>query len=258
MISKYVYKPIMNCAILTDMKAMSISKQLNEQLKGIKPGEIFGVKNFQNLNNPQTVVLELSRLFKKGTIKRLSKGKYYIPETTRFGEVGPSEWQILDKVIKENGGYFAGTMALNRIGVTTQIPAVVTIRGARSTRTLQIGYLKIKLYRQGNKAANYQDSKITDIIEAIRLIKKTPDGSSERTITRIKEILKDFSKQEINILTNLSKNERPFVRAMLGALLQDLGKTEIKSIKDSLNPITKYKLGFNDKIIVNSESWGIV
>lgn len=258
MICKYIHKHINNCGILTDMKAMSISKQLREQIKSIKPGEIFGLKAFKNLDNPQAVVLELSRLFKKGTIKRLSKGKYYIPEATRFGEVGPSEWQILDNVIKENGGYFAGTMALNRIGVTTQIPAIITIRGARSTRTLKIGYLTIKLYRQGNQAARYQDSNITDIIEAIRLIKKTPDGNSERTITRVKEILKDLSKKDIDTLTKLSKNERPFVRATLGAIFEDLGKSEIKSIKESLNPTTKYKLGFKDKSISNMKSWGIV
>lgn len=241
------------------MKAMSISKQLKQRIENIKPGEIFGLNDFEDLGNSQAVALELSRLFQKGIIKRLTKGKYYIPEVTRFGTVGPSEWQILDKVIKENGGYFAGNMALNRIGVTTQIPAVITIRGARSTRTLRIGYLTIKLYRQGNKAAKYQDSKITDIIEAIRLIKKTPDGDSKRTITRIREILKDLPRKDLETLTALSKNERPFVRATLGALLEGLGKNSAtESIKDSLNPITKYKLGFKDKTMSNLENWGII
>lgn len=240
------------------MEAMSISKQIRERITSIKPGEIFGLNNFEDLGNPQAVALELSRLFQKGTIKRLTKGKYYIPETTRFGTIGPSEWQILDKIIKENGGYFAGTMALNRIGVTTQIPAVITIRGARSTRTLKIGYLTIKLYRQGNKAARYQDSALTDIIEAIRLIKKTPDGDSKRTMARIKEILKDLPKKNIETLTKLSSHERPFVRATLGALLESLGEPEAENIKKSLNPITKYRMDFKDISMANMESWGII
>jgi len=240
------------------MKAMSISKQLKERIKNIKPGEIFGLNDFESLNNPQAVALELSRLCRKGTIKRLTKGKYYTPETTRFGTIGPSEWQILDKVIKENGGYFAGTMALNRIGVTTQVPSVITIRGARSTRTLKIGYLTIQFYRQGNKAARYQDSSLTDIIEAIRLIKRTPDGNSEQTLTRIKDILKDMPRKNIAALINLSKNERPFIRATLGALLEEIGTMKTDSIKDSLNPITKYKLGFKVRDTDTFENWGIV
>lgn len=236
---------------------MSISKQVQEQIQRTKPGSIFGIKDFENLNNSQAVALELSRLSKKGQITRLTKGKYYVPETSRFGTLGPSEWQILDNIIKENGGYFAGTMALNRIGVTTQIPATITIRGARSTRNLKIGFLTVKLYRQGNRGANYKDSKITDIIESIRLIKKTPDGTSEKTISRVSEILKSFSESEIIQLTSLIKNERPYVRAILGALFDDLGISGSQEIKNSLNPLTAYKLGFEKRLIPNMETWGI-
>lgn len=258
MISKYIYKLINNYAILTDMETMSISKQLKERIKEIEPGVIFGLANFTELGNPQAVALELSRLAKKGIITRLTKGKYFSPITSRFGKLGPSEWQVLDEVIKENGGYFAGTMALNRIGVSTQIPAIITIRGARSTRTLKIGYLTIRLYKQGNISANYKNSNLTDIIEAIRLIKRTPDGDSELTITRINDILTNMSKKDIDALTEISKNERPYVRATLGALLENLGKPQTESLKSSLNPITKYNLGLKDIFIPNMDSWGIV
>ena len=236
---------------------MSISKQLREQINAIKPGVIFGLKDFTNLGNPQVVALELSRLSKSKKIQRLSKGKYFVPKASRFGNLGPSEKEILEKIITENGGYFAGAMALNRIGVTTQIPSTITIRGARSTRLLQIGNLKVKLYKQGNAAANYQTQNITDIIEAIRLIKKTPDGDVQKTITRVKEIIQSFSKKEFDLLLQLSKNERPFVRSILGALMENIGQSQQKLFKASLNPITKYKMGFKEDLFPNMESWGI-
>ena len=237
---------------------MSISKQLNERIKKIEPGVIFGLKEFADLENFQAVALELSRLNKKGIIKRLTKGKYFVPKPSRFGDLQPSEWQILDQVIKENGGYFAGAMALNRIGVTTQIPSTIAIRGARSTRTLRIGALTVKLYKQGNSEANYRDSALTDIIEAIRLIKRPPDGDSELTILRVKELLKNMAKKDIDNLLALVKNERPFVRAILGAILESISNSQSIKMKANLNPITKYKLGFSEKFMPNKENWGII
>ena len=117
---------------------MSISSTIREKITKMEKGTLFSQKDFTDMNNPQIVTLELSRLFQKGVIKRLTKGKYFVPVKSKYGDLGPSERQVLDRIIKDNGGYFAGTVALNRIGVTTQVPAEILIRGARSTRKLKL------------------------------------------------------------------------------------------------------------------------
>jgi hypothetical protein len=242
---------------MVDMKYMSISKRLKAELERFEPGAIFGLKNFIELGNPQAVALELSRLSKEGTIKRLSKGKYFIPKVSRFGNLGPSEWQILDTILKENGGYFAGETALNRIGISTQVPSVISIRGARSTRTLTIGSLTVNLYKAGNSEAVFANPNVTDIVEAIRLIKKTQDGEVSKTLSRVKGIVKGLSEKDIEKLVSIIRNERPFVRATFGAILEELEKPQAAEIRGSLNPLTKFKIGLESKFLPNMENWGI-
>lgn len=240
------------------MEAMSISKQVKAEIEQIKPGLIFGLKDFNKLGNPQAVALELSRLAKKGTIERLTKGKYFVPRKTSFGILRPDEWRILDKVIKENGGYFAGNMALNRLGVTTQIPSQILIRGARSTRKLKIGSLMIQLVKTGNPMAESKDADVTDLIEAARLIKRTPDGNFGATITRMTSIISSISADKVTLLLMLIKYERPYVRAIVGSILENIGSKKAMDVKATLNPLSKYKIGIDSAILPNKERWGII
>ncbi len=236
---------------------MKISKAVRARVKEMEPGRIFGLQDFIQIENLQAVSLELSRLSKKGEIQRLIKGKYFVPKSSRFGKLGPSEWEVLDQVAKANGGYFAGSTALSRIGVTTQVPAQVTVRGARSTRKLKIGNLTVNFVTTGNAEATYEEAKLTDIIETLRLIKKIPDGDIVQALKKIRRILSDLDPDSLSQLINLARNERPYVRALLGALLEQVGSLRSYELKSSLNPLTKYKLGINDIMFSNKATWGI-
>lgn len=240
------------------MEAMAVSKAVRARINEIEPGQIFGLQDFSQIENAQAVILELSRLSKKGVIKRLTKGKYYIPKSSKFGALGPNESVVLDQVLKANGGYIAGPTALNRLGVTSQVPAQVTIRGARSTRKLKIGNLTLNLIGRGNADANYRQSELTDVLEAIRLIKKTPDGKLDMTLKRVSQSIKNMDNGVIEQLVKLAKNERPYVQALLGALMERNGISRYQELKSGLNPLTKYKIGIDKKLLSNKESWGIV
>ena len=240
------------------METMKVSQAVRQKIKEIGPGQIFGLQDFEQLGNSQAVVLELSRLSKKGEIQRLTKGKYYVPKSTRFGKIGPDEWMVLDQLLKANGGYIAGATALNRLGVTTQVPAQVTIRGARSTRKLKIGNLTINIIGRGNVDANYKQAMLTDIIEAIRLIKKTPDGNIGATLMKVTQSIKHLSDSDLNQLIVLLKNERPYVRALIGALMEESGISRYQELKSGLNPLSKYKIGIEKKYLSKKERWGII
>jgi len=236
---------------------MSISKQVKAKIEKIKSGTIFGLSDFSSIGHPQAVALELSRLSKKGQIERLTKGKYFVPNETRFGKAGPSEDQIVENIIKESGGYLAGLSALNRLGVTTQVPSQITIRGARSTRALKIGDLEVQFFRQGNIDADYTKPEITDILESVRLIKNTPDGSPESVLAKVTSVLKRMPSSERISLIHLLLNERPFVRAILGALLEGLGVKAAQEIKSTLNPMTEYKIGIKKMPFPKMKGWRI-
>ena len=70
-------------AIITDMVNMNIANTIRTKISNTEPGSLFGLKDFAEFNNPQAVVLELSRLSQKGVIKRLTKGKYFVPKKSK-------------------------------------------------------------------------------------------------------------------------------------------------------------------------------
>ncbi|MBK7891737.1 MAG: hypothetical protein IPJ84_13130 [Bdellovibrionales bacterium] len=234
-----------------------IAPEVIRMIENLPESTIFGLKDFAELGSPQAVLLALSRLRKSGRISRLAKGKYYVPRRTKFGELQPEEWKILDQIVKENGGYFAGNTALNRIGVTTQVPSVISIRGARSTRQIKIGSLTVNLVRQGNTRAKSKDAELTDILEVLRLIRRTPDGNIAKSLMRVRSVLESRSKTEKKRLVNLAKDERPYVRALLGAVMQRYDRQLSAQLKETLNPITRYRLSISSDILPNKMEWGI-
>lgn len=238
------------------MKRM-IAPEVIRMIENLPESTIFGLKDFAELGSPQAVLLALSRLRKSGRISRLAKGKYYVPRRTKFGELQPEEWKIIDQIVKENGGYFAGNTALNRIGVTTQVPSVISIRGARSTRQIKIGSLTVNLVRQGNTRAKSKDAELTDILEVLRLIRRTPDGNIAKSLMRVRSVLESRSKIEKKRLVNLAKDERPYVRALLGAVMQRHDRQLSAQLKETLNPITRYRLSISSDILPNKMEWGI-
>jgi hypothetical protein len=57
----------------------------------------------------------------------------------------------------------------------------------------------------------------------------------------------------------LSQKYPPSTKALIGALLDELGKESMTgTLQKSLNPITKYNLSGADKVISSTEKWNIV
>ncbi len=63
----------------------------------------------------------LERMCGDGELCKLSKGIYYRPEKTRFGNTMPSEAEIVGSFIKNNSGMVVGYHLYNSLNLTTQI-----------------------------------------------------------------------------------------------------------------------------------------
>lgn len=237
---------------------MKVAASIKSRIDSIDDERIITYDDFKDLGEFQAVAMYLSRLQKAGVIKRLSKGRYYKPRITKFGVLAPSDNEILKSVLSK-GGYIAGPFAINRLGITTQVPSEIMIGGSNSNRKLQLGNLRFKFVKGNENRKSYSDTLVVNIFEALRFFKKTPDGQTDRTITRIKSILKDLSEEQVRSLVELSLKNRPFTRALLGAILEDLNMFPVlrELLKNSLNQFSVYKLGISDSLINSKDSWRI-
>lgn len=119
----------------------SISNTIRERIKHIIPGELFTIRDFEDMNNDNLVTRTLSRLQKEGRIVRVATGIYMNPKKTQFGIMYPTLDQIARKIAERDKAQImpTGDTALNILGFSTQVPmnAIYITNGAK--RKVKVG-----------------------------------------------------------------------------------------------------------------------
>ena len=94
-------------------------------------GYVFTYADFANdVESKEELVKVLNRLAASGEIAKLAKGKYYKPEPSPFGELAPSQYQVVKDLLERNGkieGYLTGLSVYNTLGLTTQVSSSIQI-----------------------------------------------------------------------------------------------------------------------------------
>ena len=194
-----------------------------------------------------------------GKINKLSKGKYYKPESTVFGMLLPEQYQVVKDLLEKDGkliGYITGYGIYNKLGLTTQISNTIQI-GKNEIRTaLKRGMYKIAFIRQKNTITK-ENIPLLQLLDAMRYIKKIPDTDIASACKRFLAIVKDMNEKDITTIVRLAQKYPQSTRALLGALLEQTGASMAEPLKKSLNPITVYKLSGVNKILSLAENWNI-
>jgi hypothetical protein len=145
----------------------------------------------------------------------------------------------------------------NRLGLTTQVSAV-TIIGKNEVRpAFKRGYLRIHFIKQKNKITK-DNVQLLQILDAIRYVKEIPDADIDFLCNRFLSILKNIPTDFQSKMVELALLYPPATRALLGALLNELGVMDLtEPLYKSLNPITVYKLPRASKVLSNTQKWNI-
>lgn len=225
-------------------------------------GYVFTYADFvTEVNKKEAVIKSLNRMAASGKITKLSKGKFYKPETTIFGVLKPSEYQIVKDLLEQDGkiiGYLTGYSIYNQLGLTRQISNAIQIGKNEVRPKFTRGYYTISFIRQKNTITK-ENISLLQLLDAIRYVKKIPDTSIDSACVRFLAIIKELSEKEKITLVRLSQKYPPSTRALLGALLDEIGESIIVEVlQNSLNPITKYKLLGANKILSATQKWNII
>ena len=237
---------------------MSVAKITRNFVDSIKNGKIFMYDDIPS-DNKMGIAIELSRLFKKGLIKKVSKGKYYKPKITPFGEIGPSSDEKIKSFIdSSNNDYISGISNLNRLGLTTQVSNVITIASNQSSRKVKLQNTTIKFVPKLNQSSK-KDIKLLQLLDALNSLKKIPDTSIDEAFRMIKIMIEKLEKKEQQSLAKLALNYPPRTKALIGAILKNVGLwEEAYKLKSTLNPISIYKINISKEILPNKDEWKIV
>jgi len=241
---------------------MNVTDYIGSKIERLPKGYVFTYADFTTeVNQKEAVIKALNRMAASGKIAKLSKGKYYKPENTPFGNLQPNQAQVVKDLLEENGkitGYLTGYSIYNQLGLTTQVSNTIQIGKNQIRPGLKRERYTIVFVKQKNTITK-ENIPLLQLLDAIRYIKKIPDATIESSCKRFLAILKNFSIQEINTLVRLALKYPPASRALLGALLETLQQAIVtESLFKSLNPITKYKLADASKVLSTTEKWNII
>lgn len=241
---------------------MKITEYIALSIDRLPKGYIFTYADFTTeVNKKEAVIKALNRMVSSGRIAKLSKGKYYKPENTPFGNLQPNQAQVVKDLLEDNGkitGYLTGYSIYNQLGLTTQVSNTIQIGKNEIRPNFKRERYTISFIKQKNTITK-ENISLLQILDAIRYIKKIPDASIDVSCKRFLAIIEKLSEKEISTLVRLALKYPPATRALLGALLEQFQKSNLTDpLLKSLNQITKYKLTGAAKVLSTTEKWNIL
>jgi Family of unknown function (DUF6088) len=171
--------------------AESIEIQILERIKKARRGMLFFTDSFIAYGNAKAVSKALQRLVKAGEIERVTAGMYVRPEIDPvIGPVTPGIEAIAHAIAKRDKARIVptGTYALNKLGLSTQVPLNMVYLTDGAARKVKIGKRTITFKRATPKNVAVIGEISGLAIQALKTIGKNKVSTDE--IIKIQEQLK--------------------------------------------------------------------
>jgi len=120
----------------------SVSNVIELEINRFKPGHVFLPSDFKELGTSTAIRKALSRLVEAGKVERMGQGIYAIPKYDKvFGKVMPSIEEIAEALAKKEHVIIkpSGQYALNKVGLSTQVPMKLVFLTTGNSKRIQIG-----------------------------------------------------------------------------------------------------------------------
>lgn len=178
-----------------------IESQINNSIKRRRNGAIFFASDFAHVGNGQAVNKALERLAHNQKILRLSKGIYCKPRIDTklgLGVIYPSLEEIAEAIAKRDRSRImpTGDYALNRLGLSTQVPMNAVYYTDGTPRKIQIYNGRgIRFVRVAPKKLAFKNRLAAMLTFALLEVGK--GNLSNEQEKRIKELLAQVSQESI-------------------------------------------------------------
>ncbi len=165
-----------------------------------KEGTVLVPDDFTTCGTPDAVRSGLSRLCRNGKLHRFAKGIYYIPLYDKWDGTPrePSLDAIAHKIAQRDNARIipTGAYALNRLGLSTQVPANIVYITDGSARQVKFGEGRSITFRHSNNLGNfaYQSKLMQLAVLSMREIGE--NAITEAQIGKIKSMITEHVSEE--------------------------------------------------------------
>lgn len=169
----------------------SIHNQIMQKIRRFPRGKPLFPADFKGLGSEAAIKMALMRLAREGKIERVAHGIYAVPKETRFGKIPPSLEEIAQAIAERDHARIrpAGAFALNKLGLSTQVPMKLVYITDGAPRYVRVGKRTIKFKPTTPKNLAYK-GKISGLV--VQALKELGDKRvTEEIINKIKALLRN-------------------------------------------------------------------
>jgi hypothetical protein len=180
------------------MERPQVENRIAAALKTYPKGSVLFVDDFLDYGNPESVKKALFRLKEKGVLVRLAHGIYLYPKVDKeLGVLFPSTEEIAKAIARRDKAriVLTGVQALNKLGLSTQVPMKVVYLTDGAARTVKVGKRTITFKKASPKNLSVKGEISGLVIQALKTIGQNKVDSE--TIEKIQAILKNEKKENI-------------------------------------------------------------
>lgn len=182
-----------------------IEIKVKNRVYGKGRGWCFTPKNFIDLGNKASIEQALSRLVKKGFIKRLAWGLYEYPRKhSKLGELPPQINRVIEAIAQKDRVKYqpSGAYAANLLGLSEQVPAKIVLLTDGLSKTVTVGNTVI-IFKKTTPKNMETAGRITGlIIQALRFIGKK--HVNDRVIKILQTKITKADKQRLRLDCHLA------------------------------------------------------
>jgi len=169
----------------------SVPERILARIRKEGRGSVWTPRHFAALGSPSAVQHALARLAGRGVLTRLGRGLYAYPEkSTLVGEVVPAPEVIARALARARGHTIAptGAEALNRLGLSTQVPGRPVYLTSGPSRVVRAGGYRIELRHAAQKRLWRGNEKAGLVLRAIEAL-GPEQAQSERVLRALGVVL---------------------------------------------------------------------
>ena len=155
----------------------SVEDKILRRIRGRGSGSVVFMSDFADYGSPAAIKSAFHRLYTSGVLLRLSQGSYYYPKKDSvlgIGVVYPSIDDIAEAIAKRDHAKIVptGTYALNRLGLSTQMPMNIVYVTSGAPRRVKIGNGNGILFKHSSsgKIFSFQSKTMMLIVMAMKEI----------------------------------------------------------------------------------------
>ena len=172
----------------------SIDDRVIAKIKKAKRGSLFFAEDFLSFGSAKAIAKALERMVEKEEVFRVARGLYgRLEKDPVLGLIKPSTEAIAQAIAKRDKARIVptGILALNALGLSTQVPMNVVYITDGAARKIDLGKRKILFKKSAPKNLSAIGKISGLVIQALKEI-----GKDNYTENEIKIILKQLAKEE--------------------------------------------------------------